>query len=332
MPFGTMPYASDGLDKLVRRRLEEVLSQRLGNIPPAVSAMNTTDSPESQSYGDLMGAPTLEAAPKPRGSVWRRSLAATLGPRGQRGIGAGIRAGRESRGFGGGFLAGLGASLESGTSYDAAQAESAKAAAEDASKGQLDEMGTLSRFIKQPSTSETTGQELEAQSQFLKAIGFSDEEIKSYFMQKGVGGRGAGGGRETDLDKVAKGLLDSSQASTMGDAYVKAKTILQQPQMVGQVERFISDPNNLDNFIRTRLNVYRRYNPLNGEYETVDEMGRPVSEADVLKIRTDPGAFMGGTKPPTAQRPGRVGLQPSHAPTGVGPAPLRPTAADFDTR
>ena len=302
MPFGYAPYSS--LDDILKRRL----------------AQQSIDVP-----GVEYPFPENGIAP-PAAPRRRRFLSEFASRPGAEAIAAGLEA---SLGEINPLAAGLkGFSTAFATKYRAAAGEQ-----EAKRRSEIEERRVVAeetRAARETQPRDTTAQELEAEVANLRALGATDDQIRESLLGKMRGGRGGGGGRLTDLDKVAHSMVAKGLAEDLDEGYLKAKTILQQPQFVGQVEKFETDPNNLDNFIRVRLNVYRRLNPITQDFETVDEMGRPLTEEDLKTLRTDPGKYQGGRIPAPTQPRSPVGLVPSHETSPLLIPRGRPSAADFD--
>lgn len=342
MAFGTPPYIRDFLDELIDRR------SRIGRGFDPNQAVDTA----------IRRDPMAERIAPPRERLMRRqggvrgALGQALGTAGQEGIAAGIQAGQETTGFGNQFLAGLGASLQAGN-----RSRAASSAQEAERQMQERQFGLAERRVgaeelrasREPvprTPAETTAQEFQAEIDALKSLGATPEEIKAHFLAKGSrGGSGGGSGRLTDLQRVAEGLVKTGRVKTIEEGYVVAKTLTQQPQMVGSIERTVTDRRNPLNTTVRRVSVSRRLNQLTGDYELMDELGNEVTPADMITFRQDPASFTGGTggtldQPPLPQDAAPAGVEgggsasafgvqpvPSHG--AGGPAPTPTTMSDF---
>lgn len=335
MPFGTPPYIRDFLDELIDRR---------SRIERGYDPNRAVDTAMRRDPMAERIAPPRERLMRRQGGI-RGALGQAIGTAGQEGIAAGIQAGQETEGFGNQFLAGLGASLQAGN-----RSRAASAAQESDRAMQERQFGLAERRVKAeelragrepiPRTpAETTAQEFQAEIDALKGLGATPEEIKAHFLSKGSRG-GGGSGRETDLQRVAGGLVATGRARDMNEAYVLAKTLTQQPQMVGSIERTVTDRRNPLNTTVRRVNISRRMNQTTGDFETLDEMGNLVTQEDMITFRNEPATFAGGsggslndqTPPPPPPPSGSGGGTafapvPSHAAGGPSPSPT--TLSDF---
>lgn len=317
MAFGRMPYAP-GLDEIIRRRVA-----LMGPQGPTPTLMRRQPL-EPAGFG-----PPAEQIPV-EGPPARPGFFGELGSQpGREALAAGIEAGLGQHDPLQAAIRGFGAAFATKGRAKAAAAKETKAAEQEAKKLNLEERKVAAdelRASREP-TSQTMAQELQDQYDFLKSIGATDQQIAEHFLLKGIGGKGRGGGGQGAFaDRLAFSLVATGQAKNIDEARVMAARFGKNAQVVGQVERFVQDPENIDNFIRTRLNVLRSFDPKTGKWITVDESGNPVSEQDLRTIRTNPGSFLGGTggtTPPAPAPP--LGMVPSHGGT-------RPSAAAFDTR
>jgi hypothetical protein len=139
--------------------------------------------------------------------------------------------------------------------------------------------------------SETTAEELSATLEFLQKAGATPEEIKTYFLTKG---RSSSGGDMSDLDNLARSYVETGRAKTLAEGYILARRESATPQPVGFIRKTIYDPKSL-NFTVVNASVYRRFNPLTGTYETLDQWGNQLTPEDQAQIQANPNAFAGGT-------------------------------------
>lgn len=317
MPFGYAPFVRDYLDTLIERRL--------GRRPVPVESVLRSDalSPfEAPSY------PVGEASIEPRRpSLLRRAAAEGFGDTGQESFGAGIQAGLGQPDF----LSALASSFGTSLGYGAKLRRASRAGEE---KGDLEErrVRAAERQAKaaedranRPGASRQT--RYDVLSDEARFLGEQGVDTRQYYGTRGLGGRSGGaGGRLTDLDKVAQGLVHTGRAPDLETAYVIARTLAQQPQQVGSITRTVSDPNNLFNATTVRLSVARRINPETGDFELIDERGNLLTDNDLKTFRADPAGFSGGTGGYANEGPADFSDVQSGS-NSTAPAPRATTAA-----
>lgn len=357
MPFGKAPFMRDALDVLIDRRIGRQNIDTLLKRAPGLEGGYIPDF-------------NTPAPPPRQPSALRQGIAGAFSDTGQEAFGSGIQAGLQQRGFLPALAAAFGTTLGAGAKLRRAEAAGTEAKALKDREMLLRERGVgaqerqaaaaETRAARGPGTGHVA-QDLESQYNFLAdTLGWSDEEIDSYFKTRGLtgsGGRaGGGGGRGlTDLDKVAQGLVSTGRAPDLNTAYVMARTLTQQPQQVGSITRTIGDPNNLWNTTTVRVSVARRINPVTGQFELMDDQGNLVTAQDMTTFQANPQGYAGGTggpavAPPQAPAqapvagapiapgapttpaapaaPAPMQAVPSHAPTGAAPpAPVAPAPA-----
>lgn len=349
MAYGRSPFTRDYLDALIERRLRGGNTAPLSSAHPFAApdtvlrrqpAGGTLDYPENQNAA--WDATPVEKKP----NLFKGALAQALDSSGQLALAGGLEAAKQGggRSFGDSFLDALAGSLGTGAKSRAKEKGDAAKQAMD-----LYKLGLEARRTKAAETSanrgfapgsETTTQELESQKTFLKGIGYTDPEIKEYFKTKGLGGRGGAGKGLTDLDKVAHALVSTRRAKNLDSAYVMARTILQQPQAVGSVERteLGEDANGNLTQVTRRVQVHRRINPETGMFEEIDDSGNLITPEERQTFmgypmagqpRTDAGGevvvptYSGGTGGPANPQP-----TPPGGPVGgsSAPPPAQPMA------
>ena len=313
MPFGYPPFVRDYLDTLIERRLGRK------PIPPPDSVLRADAFTPYESPDYPVGADTPVTPRRP--SALRQGLASAFSDTGLQSFGSGVTAGlAQTGGFFPALAAGLGTSIGVGGKLRAA-AEAGKG------KGDLEERRVRAaerqakaaedRANRSPAASghQSRYDVLKDEARFLGEQGVN---TKDYYQSHGLGrGSGAGaGGRLTDLDKVAQGLVATKRAPDLNSAYVMARTLTQQPQMVGTITRTVADPNNVFNMTTARVSVARRINPLTGNFELIDEQGNLVSPNDMTTFRQNPQGFAGGTGGPA--------VAPPPAPASNGPGAAAP--------
>lgn len=312
MPYGSSPYTTDKIDVLLKRRL----GLKRG-LPAAVEEALNTASPEAEYRANYV-------------SPMRQAAAEAMGPIGQDSLAAGIAAGGQAQNFGGGLLQGLAASLATGNA-GRREAAATKAASDlEAKKLGLEERRVAAdelRASREPNfnATQTVAQKFKDEGDFLRSIGYDDKKIQEYFMRKGHTGAG-GTGRLTDLDKIADGLVKTGRAPDMPTAYVMARTILQQSQVVGSIEKSVMDED-LNETVQ-RVNVYRRQNPITGQYEMMDASGALLTPQDYHTFLATPQIYAGGTGGPANPAPTPPGPAQGQAPQPAAPvAPMAPVAS-----
>lgn len=280
-------------------------------------------------------------------SYLRRVLARLWTREGLQALGSGLGAASQASGPLAAFAAGLSGTTGAMTAQEAKRA----AGVLEGRKLGLEERRVAAeerRAAREARATEGTGQKLEAERDFLRSIGFTDDEIKQFYGTRGFrGAGGGGGGRLTDRDKLAQGLLAQGRAKSLDEAYIMAATIGQQPQLVGSVTRQIADPEDPFSFTTRRESVFRRLNQLTGDYELIDSGGNFLTDKDMQTFRSAPAGFAGGTggeagvgnvieeppPPPPPPPPGPIGDWRRYAPQGapvtaglpgMAPAPVAP--------
>lgn len=333
MPFGVAPFV--GLDSLVSRRLQRQRDSGIQDIatPPFIPDVNlpqgfpTLGQTEAQSQ-------TNEARP--------RSFLSRLGQRltseeGLAALTSGLQAG--SQGRGGleslllGFTGGLQGRYGQRAEQEKAQAQVEKDAltraleerrvAADESRAESDRI----RAMREPtaaSTREGESAKLAAELTFLKSLpGITDDQILAHFLAASRRGQAGGGpARQTDLDKIAQGLVSTGRAKDLNTAYVMARTLSQQPQFVGSIVKHVIDPKSIDGFREVRVNVSRVLDPSSGDYRIIDSFGNELTPQEMAQIQTDTSGYGNDAPaPPTPKVPDhqqpagggiRAFIRPSH--------------------
>lgn len=289
MAFGTAPFASREFDDLVSRRIQE--RKRLRNLlaSPEVSG------PDTVLRADPLAPGPIETPAEPVPSAPEAPTVAR--PSGRVGLDAALRAGGRERDFFGGLLQGFGAAGEASRAAQATATAQEQARDDRERQFGLDERRVAADELRAsrapvPRTpSETTAEELAATLEFLQRAGASPDEIKTYFLTKG---RSSSGGDLSDLDNLARSYVETGRARTLAEGYILARRESANPQAVGFIRRTIYDPKSL-NFTTVNASVFRRFNPLTGGFDVMDQYGNVLTEADRAQIQTDPNAFSGGT-------------------------------------
>lgn len=322
MAYGVAPYVGS-YDPYASRAYQRALPMLpLGELDPLRGLVDESAGPPDTTMTRPSLTPSWAPARK-EPSIWKQGLMGALSPEGQAAIAAGIQAGQRTPGgsFGESFLSGLGASLGTGQQLRYQREEMDR-------QRQLEERRAGAMEVaarRQTADRETTGEKLQATYDFLKKAGYTDDEIKRYFNTHGAHGGAAGGtGRLTDLDKMANALFAQKRAKSLDEAYIMARTIAQQPQAVGSVVRIQADPEDPYSSTVRRVTVYRRLDPLTGDYETIDAQGNVLTADDMKTFQ----AGMNGAYPAGTGGPANTGRAPEEPPYGPGTA-VAPPGGDW---
>jgi hypothetical protein len=286
MAYGNHPYLRDPLDVLIDRR-------RGATPPPSVLRQDAITPYESPALPVPGPAPT---------SPLKAALVEALGGSGQASLAAGVRAGMTESDFGRALLASLAASLGTGASARAAAADLAAktglqtrqvAAAEKTAEA------AMIRANKQPAEKvgrRTKAEDLAGEHDFLKnTLGWSDQAISEYFKKKGERATGSATAHVTDRERLATSLVASGRAPDMDTARIIAASMGQMPQVVGSIERVMTDRANPLSPTTVRVTVARRMNQLTGNYELIDAQGNLLNDNDMKTFQAAPNQFQGGT-------------------------------------
>lgn len=350
MAYGRPPFVRDYLDVLIDRRLRGGSTVPLSSAPPFAAPETVLRRQPISATPEVYAENTYNSDPiQKRSSPLKEALAQAFDTSGQQALAAGIAAGRGGQNFGGSFLDALSASLGTG-----AQARG-KASADEAKRAMdLYGLGLEERRTKAQETtanrppspgSESTASKLEAERKNLEGLGLTPDEIKQHFMTKGVGGSKGRG--PTDLDKVAQSLVDEGRAKNLSQGYVMARTLLQQPQLVGSVERTMLGEDASGNLtqVTRRVNVHRRIDPQTGMFQLIDDAGNVVgpeerqtfmgfpmtgdTRVDQAGNETVPfySGGAGGPANPQPQQPGGAFAVPPPAPPQPAQQPAGPLGA-----
>ena len=309
MASGHPPFLRDALDVLIDRRLKRryLDDMRPGgrgpvNIPPETFLRQDVLSPAEQP------GPEALADPVKRPPFLRRVLNRVGSDEGLSAISAALAPQEDEGGFLGGFTTslgrGLGATAASRRQRRADEAAASKLATEqgfDERRIRADEeraRAATTTAGRERTGSQTRYEQLSDEAKFLGEQGVNTSD---YYKRTGIGGRGSTG-RQTDLDKVAGGLVATGRAPDLETAYVMARTVGQQPQQVGSIARTVSDPKNIFNTTSTRVTVWRRINQATGDFELIDAQGNLVTPEDYKTFQGDM-TFGGGTGGPANTPP-----------------------------
>lgn len=309
MAFGTAPFGTREFDDLIARRVDErkrlkALLQgerdtvlRADPLAPGPIDMGPEPAPE----------PAAAAAPEP----------AEIS--GRVGLDAAIRAGGRERNFLSGLLQGFGAAGEASRAARATATAQAQTRADRDRQFGLEERRVAADELRAsrapvPRTPrETTAEELAATLEFLQKAGATPDEIKTYFLTKGR----SSSGDMSDLDNLARSYVETGRAKSLAEGYILARRESATPQPVGFIRKTIYDPKSL-NFTVVNASVYRRFNPLTGTYETLDQWGNQLTPEDQAQIQANPNAFAGGTGGPAVPFGGATEVPPADA----APSPM----------